>query len=166
MDSRHCSRRSFVAAILALGLAGRGWGHSLHVGATSVTLAGGAVALVHVLFEQDLSQLLLNLYQREPDWREPDDQALLQRYVEARFAVLDRDGQPLPLRWIGIEREADIIRIRQQLPAELWRARAAAIRHAVLADFLADQVNVVTIDAGSQQQTVRLTGAHDTQALH
>jgi hypothetical protein len=100
----------------------------------------------------DVEALLANLYQRQFDLLDPDDQAVLRKYVEKQFWLADKDGRRLSLNWVGVTVDTDSVTIFQeavQTPVE----KVEAIHDAVLSDFLPDQMNTVNLTVGGSLRT-------------
>ena len=93
----------------------------------------------------DVEALLANLYQRQFDLQDPEDEAILRKYVEQRFYLLAQDKSRLPLRWVGMSVDTHSVMIYQEAE-KTPLAQAAAIHAGVLSDFLPDQVNTVNLN--------------------
>jgi hypothetical protein len=97
----------------------------------------------------DIEALLMNLYQRQFDLGDPEDQAVLKKYVEGRFWLQGQDKARLPVRWVGMTVDSQSVVIYQELE-KAPLSKTAAIHQAVLMDFLPEQVNTVNLNnAGS-----------------
>lgn len=85
-------------------------------------------------------------------------------YLEQRFGLVDGRGRPVVLRCDGAAREGDVmvIRLRGRVPAGLAGAR---VRHGVLTDRFADQVNVVRAAYGGRNATLIFTRGDGPKAL-
>ncbi len=141
-------RRCVLAAltVLALALSGPAQAHRFHAGITDIgfNTKTGSIEIVHTLMTHDVENLLTNLYQRQFDLSQPDDEAVLRKYIEQQFQVLDADRTRLPLRWVGVSVNVERLLIYQEIE-NTPLARAALLRHAVLSDFLPDQANTVNL---------------------
>jgi hypothetical protein len=101
----------------------------------------------------DVEALLANLYGRQFDLTDPDDQDVLRKYVEGRFAILGQDKARLPLRWVGVHADAERVTVFQEIEqTPLWKA--AAVRDSVLVDFIPEQVNTVNLNEGNAVRTL------------
>ncbi len=139
----------FAVALLCVSAAAGA--HRFHMGITEVAFnpRSGSTEIVHTYMAHDIDALLMNMYGRQFDLGDPEDQAVLRKYVEGRFWLQGRDKARLPVRWIGMSVDSQSVVIYQELEnAPL--SRTAAIHQAVLTDFLPDQVNTVNLnDAGA-----------------
>src|SRR4051812_27646064 len=61
--------------------------HNFHAGITDISYNArtGSTELVHTYMAHDVEGLLTNLYQRQFDLSQPDDQDVLRQYVERQF---------------------------------------------------------------------------------
>jgi len=124
--------------------------HRFHAGLTELGFnqKTGSIEIIHSYMAHDIEALLTNLYQRQFDLSQPDDEAVLRKYVEKQFYVFGADGKRLPLRWVGVSTGVERLVIYQEIehtPLE----QAARLHHDVLSDFLPDQVNTVNIKRGA-----------------
>jgi hypothetical protein len=141
--------KALLAAALLCVSAAAG-AHRFHMGITEVAFnpRTGSTEIVHTYMAHDIEALLMNMYQRQFDLTDPEDQQVLRKYVEERFALKGTDNKRLPVRWVGMTADSQSVTIYQELEnAPL--SKTVSIRHGVLADFLPDQVNTVNLnDAG------------------
>ena len=139
----------FAAALLVVSTAAGA--HRFHMGITEVAFnpRTKSTEIVHTYMAHDVEALLMNLYGRQFDLGDPEDQEVLRKYVEGRFWLKDRDNARLPVRWVGMSADSQSVVIYQELEnAPL--SKTAAIHQGVLLDFLPDQVNTVNLnDAGA-----------------
>ena len=138
-----------AAALLSLSMAADA--HRFHMGITEVAFnpRTKSTEIVHTYMAHDVEALLMNLYGRQFDLGDPEDQEVLRKYVEDRFWLTGRDNARLPVRWVGMSADSQSVVIYQELEnAPL--SKTAAIHQGVLLDFLPDQVNTVNLnDAGA-----------------
>lgn len=129
--------------------------HRFHVGLTDISFneRTGSTEVVHTYMAHDVEALLTNLYQREFDLSQPEDQQVLRQYIERQFAIRDAAGNKLPLRWIGMTVNTDSVVIYQEAERTPL-SRAAAVHDEVLVDFLPDQVNTVNLRASGATRTL------------
>ena len=80
------------------------------------------------------------------------DSALV-RYIRERFAIADRQGKPVRLEWLGVERVTGALRVRLQatMPEGLTGARVA---HLLLHERFGDQVNILRASDGVRTTTL------------
>lgn len=141
--------------------------HRFHAGITDISFNArtGSTEVVHTYMAHDVESLLANLYGRQVDLNDPDDQALLRKYVEGRFWMLGQDQARLPLRWVGMTADAERVQVFQEIEqTPLWKA--AAIHDDVLVDFLPEQVNTVNLNEGNAVRTLTFDRNHQQQPTH
>jgi len=132
--------------------------HRFHFGMTDISYneRSGSTEIVHTYTAHDIDALLLNLYQRQFDLSDPEDQDVLRQYVERQFWLAAPDGMRLPAKWIGMTVDANSVVIYQEVE-NTPLARAATIRQGVLIDFLPEQVNTVNLGAGGAVRSLTFT---------
>ena len=143
------------AALAAALLSGTAMAHNYHMGLADIGYNAdtGNTEVVHTYMAHDVEALLANLYGRQFDLTDADDQVVLRKYVEGRFAILGQDQARLPLRWIGVNADAERVTVFQEIEqTPLWKA--AAIRDNVLVDFIPEQVNTVNLNEGNAVRTL------------
>jgi hypothetical protein len=123
--------------------------HRFHFGMTDISYnpRTESTEIVHTYTAHDIDALLLNLYGRQFDLSDADDQAVLRTYVERHFWLAGQDGKKLPVTWVGMTADGPSIVIYQEL-ANTPLAAAATVHQGVLVDFLAEQVNTVNLSEG------------------
>jgi hypothetical protein len=107
--------------------------HPMHTSVAEVREAAGRVVVTIRVFPDDLRAAVPGA---------ADADSSLATYVLRRFVVAGRDGRPVPLRWMGMERVGDVVRLQLEGDAKGGLA-GAAINHRLLLDRFPDQVNVV-----------------------
>jgi hypothetical protein len=140
--------------------------HRFHAGLTDISFNArtGSTEIVHTYMAHDIEALLANLYQRQFDLTDPDDQDVLRKYVEKQFWLQAQDKRRLPVRWVGVTVDAQTVTVFQE--AEKTRLSDAALIHdEVMIDFLADQVNTVNVSEGSAVRTFIFQRATTEHAL-
>lgn len=145
---------SLLAAILLLAGAPAS-AHRFHAGMTDIAFnaRSGSIEIVHTYMAHDIEALLANLYGRQFDLGEQEAQDALRKYMEPRFWLQGQDKGRLPLRWVGMTADPDRVVVYQEVEqTPLWKAEA--IHHAVLTDFLPDQVNTVNLNEGNAVRTL------------
>ena len=153
------SLNALVAAALLL-CSAAAFAHRFHAGITDISFNArtGNTEIVHTYMAHDVEALLANLYGRQFDLNEPEDQDVLRKYVEARFWILGQDKARLNLRWVGMTADAERVQVFQEIEqTPLWKA--SAIHDNVLIDFIAEQVNTINLNEGNAVRT--LTFVHD-----
>jgi hypothetical protein len=132
--------------------------HRFHFGMTDISYneRTRSTEIVHTYTAHDIDALLLNLYQRQFDLSDPEDQDVLRQYVERQFWLAAPDGKRLPPKWIGMTVDANSVVIYQEIE-NTPLARAATIRQGVLIDFLPEQVNTVNLGAGGTVRSLTFT---------
>jgi hypothetical protein len=156
-----------AALLAALLCGGAATAHNYHMGLADIgyNAATGNTEIVHTYTVHDVEALLANLYGRQFDLGNEDDQEALRRYLDKRF-VLTVAGRALPLQWVGVKASADTITVFQQLSGSALPA-GARLRNGVLTDFLPTQVNTVNVGAssGAAAATLVFTSINAEQPL-
>ncbi|WP_020651743.1 DUF6702 family protein [Massilia niastensis] len=138
-----------LGAALLLCVSAQVAAHRFHTGLTDISYneRTKSTEIIHTYMAHDIEALLANLYQRQFDLSDPEDQDVLRRYVEQQFWLKAQDGRRLPVRWVGMTIDAQSVVIYQEAEG-MPVSSAAAIRQGVLVDFLPDQVNTVNLNEG------------------
>jgi hypothetical protein len=141
--------------------------HRFHAGITDIAFNArtGNTEVVHTYMAHDVEALLANLYQRQFDLSDADDQAVLRKYLEKQFWLADKDGRRLPLHWVGMTVDTDSVTIYQEAPATPAE-KVDTIHAAVLIDFLPDQVNTVNYSAGGSLRTFGFNARQSELSVH
>jgi hypothetical protein len=153
---------TMLAAALAL-VGACASAHTFHAGMTDISFNArtGSTEVVHTYMAHDVEALLTNLYQRDFDLAQPDDQDVLRKYVEKQFWLGTKDKGRLPLRWIGMTIDAQNVMIYQEAE-QTPLSKAAAVHDEVMIDFLPDQVNTVNLNEAGNVRTF-MFGAKTTE---
>lgn len=147
------SLKTVLAAALALACAAA-QAHNFHAGLTDITFneRTGSTEIVHTYMAHDVEALLMNLYQRQFDLSQPDDQDVLRQYLEHQFWLLDKDGHKLPVHWVGMTIDAQNVMVYQEAE-KTPLSKAAALHDEVMSDFIPDQVNTVNVGDSAHVRT-------------
>ena len=142
-------KRLGARLLLAAALCGAGASasaHRFHAGLADIVFnqQSGSVEVVHTYMAHDLDALLAAQEGRPIDLTKPEAEALLRKYVEARFYLLDQNQARLPLQWVGITVGIDTVIIYRELPATPL-ASIARVHDEVLMDVMPRQANTVNI---------------------
>ncbi|MBZ2209253.1 hypothetical protein I4X03_018440 [Massilia sp. R798] len=139
----------FLAAAALVCISAAAHAHRYHAGITDMSFNArtGSTEIVHTYMLHDVEALLSNLYQRQFDLQDPEDEAILRKYLEQRFYLLAPDKTRLPLRWVGVTVDPQSVIIYQEAEGTPFD-KIAAIHDEVLIDFLPGQVNTVNIAPG------------------
>ena len=88
----------------------------------------------------------------------------MSRYARGSFALADRSGHPVRLRWEGAERTGGtvLLRLRAAIPGGLAHAKVLS---AVLCDRFEDQVNIVRASYGGRVTTLLFTRGDSPRTL-
>ena len=113
--------------------------HRFHASLADVSFnpRTGSLEVVINLMAHDIEALLPNV-----DLSQPEGEALVRQYMEARFQLLGRDGKPLPLAWVGMKVNADTLVIFQELE-KADPDMVGRIRNKILVEALPNQENSV-----------------------
>ena len=153
------SLKALIAAALLL-CSAAAFAHRFHAGITDISFNArtGNTEIIHTYMAHDVEALLANLYGRQFDLTDPEDQDVLRKYVEGRFWILGQDKARLNLRWVGMTADAERVQVFQEIEqTPLWKA--SAIHDNVLIDFIAEQVNTINLNEGNAVRT--LTFGHN-----
>ena len=120
--------------------------HRFHAGIVDVGYneKTGSTEIVHTYMAHDVEALLGELYQRQLDLSQPEDEAILRKYVEKQFFILAPDKSRLPVRWVGLSVDVDSVTIYQEIE-NTPLSKAALVHDEVLIDFIPDQVNTLNL---------------------
>jgi hypothetical protein len=157
----------FVAPLLLAGaLAGTASAHQFHVGLVDVSVNArtGSLEVVHTYHTDDVDALLANLYQRQFDLSQPEDEAVLRKYVDKQFWIGGAGGKRLPLKWVGVTVGPEMVVVYQELE-NTPLTQAAMIHDDVLSDFFADQVNTLNITENGTLRTLSFNHRSIEQAV-
>lgn len=144
-----------MLATLLLCASTAAWAHRFHAGITDISFNArtGSTEIVHTYMAHDIDGLLANMYGRQFDLSDPEDQDVLRKYIDGRFWLYGQDRTRLPVRWVGMSINADYVTIYQEVEqTPLWKA--GTVHQEVLTDFLPDQVNTVNLNEGNAVRTL------------
>jgi len=152
---------NMLCVAVALCLSSAASAHRFHFGMTDISYNARteSTEIVHTYTAHDVDALLLNLYGRQFDLSDPEDQGVLRAYIERQFWLAGKDGKRLPVQWVGMTVDAQSIVIYQEVAGTPLTA-TAVIRQGVLVDFLPEQVNTVNLNEGGAVHS--LTFMHKT----
>lgn len=145
----------FVLAALLLCCSAGALAHQFHIGFTELSFnpKTGSLEVVHTYHTDDIDALLVNLYQRQFDLTQPEDEAVLRKYIDKQFWIVGTDGKRLPLHWVGLTVGPETVVVYQEIE-NTPMARAGLIHHDILSDFLADQTNTLNITGDGPVRTL------------
>ena len=156
--SLKASFNACVAAVLLLSSTAA-YAHRFHAGIADISFNArtGSTEIVHTYMAHDIEALLANLYGRQFDLSDPEDQDVLRKYIEPRFWIQGQaQGQQaarLKIRWVGMTIDPTNVTIYQEIEqTPLWKA--STVHNGVLTDFLPDQVNTVNLNDGNAVRTL------------
>jgi hypothetical protein len=158
--------RCAVAAVLA-GACALAPAHRFHAGITDISFNEhtGSLEVVHTYMAHDVEALLTNLYQRQFDMSDPDDQALFRKYLEKQFWLADKDKRRLPLSWVGMTADSQNVVIFQEV-VKTPAAKVEIIHDEVMTDFLPDQMNTVNLTVAGSVRTFGFSTSHPEFPVH
>jgi CHAT domain-containing protein len=141
--------------------------HQFHFGITDVSFNAktGSTEIVHTYMSDDIDALLSNLYQRQFDLTQPEDEAILRKYIEKQFWMLAADKKRLPLRWVGLRAGAENVVIYQEIE-NTPLSTTVAIHDEVLTDFIAEQSNTLTVHDTDMMTTLTFDRKKTDQRVH
>lgn len=111
------------------------------------------------LFANDLEVALSKLHKKPVDLINPKNKTetdtLVSHYINTRLQ-LKPDGKAASYRYIGYEREAEVIWIYLE-SGKISRPKTLDIDNRLLYDFLPQQINIVHTDIGGTRQSSKVT---------
>jgi hypothetical protein len=166
MSLKRFMSRLVGAAILASACA-LAPAHNFHAGITDISYneRTGSTEVVHTYMAHDVEALLTNLYQRQFDLSDPDDQAVFRKYLEKQFWLADKDKRRLPLNWVGMTADAQSVMVYQEV-VQTPSAKVEFIHDAVMTDFLPDQLNTVNLTVAGSLRTFGFSSRHTEFPVH
>ncbi|GAB2965866.1 hypothetical protein GCM10027048_39810 [Hymenobacter coalescens] len=89
---------------------------------------------------------------------------LLSGYLRRTVAVGTRPGEALPLNYLGLQQDKDAywLHFSVKLPAA---TRSLTLRHRLLMEQFADQMNIVNLEAGGKKQSALFRAGNEEQQL-
>jgi hypothetical protein len=141
--------------------------HNFHAGITDISFneRTGSTELVHTYMAHDVEALLTNLYQRQFDLSDPDDQAVFRKYVEKQFWLADKDKRRLLLNWVGMTADAQSVVIYQEV-VKTPAAKVEFIHDEVMTDFMPDQLNTVNLTVAGSLRTFGFSSSQREFSVH
>jgi hypothetical protein len=166
MSLKRFITRCAVAAVLA-GACALAPAHRFHAGITDISFNEhtGSLEVVHTYMAHDVEALLTNLYQRQFDMSDPDDQALFRKYLEKQFWLADKDKRRLPLNYVGMTADSQNVVIFQEV-VKTPAAKVEVIHDEVMTDFLPDQLNTVNLTVAGSVRTFGFSSNHPEFPVH
>jgi hypothetical protein len=157
-----CAAAAILASACALAPA-----HNFRAGITDISYneRTGSLEVVHTYMAHDVEALLTNLYQRQFDLSDPDDQAVFRKYLEKQFWLADKDKRRLPLNWVGMSADAQSVMVYQEV-VQTPSAKVEFIHDAVMTDFLPDQLNTVNLTVAGSLRTFGFSSSHTEFSVH
>lgn len=157
-----CAAAAVLAGACALAPA-----HNFHAGITDISYneRTGSTEVVHTYMAHDVEALLTNLYQRQFDLSDPDDQAVFRKYVEKQFWLADKDKRRLPLNWVGMTADAQSVVVFQEVQ-QTPASKVEFIHDEVMIDFLPDQLNTVNLTVAGGIRTFGFNSNHPEFSVH
>jgi hypothetical protein len=132
--------------------------HPMHTSVVELRDSGGEISVRIRVFADDFMSIL----GRSTPAENPD--SMMSRYLQARFAVADREGRPILLRWEAAEQSGGVLLLRLQgsVPGGLAGAR---VKNTVLCDQFPDQINIVRASYGGRTATLLFTSGDGAKVL-
>jgi uncharacterized protein DUF6702 len=134
--------------------------HPLHTALAELTYRADSQTMVIRIrvFADDLAGAVSGLTEGDP----PD--SALSRYARGTFALADRSGRPVPLRWEGADHAGDLVLLR--LGAALGGGLAGVrVLAALLWERFPDQINIVRASYGGRTTTLLFTRGDTARQL-
>jgi hypothetical protein len=95
-------------------------------------------------------QVRLRMFQDDVTTATGAEPARVRAYVQQRFLLYDRDGRPVAMVIDTVASEGDALEVRASAPAPA----GLKVRHTILQERFADQVNVVRVITPSGTRTL------------
>jgi hypothetical protein len=151
--SARATKAILAAALACCCLAAQA--HRFHFGITDVSFnpKTGSTEIVHTYMAHDVEALLANLYQRQFDLTQPEDEAVLRKYVEKQFWVEGAGKSRLPVRWVGMTADTQSVVIYQEIE-NTPLSKTVSIHDEVLIDFLPEQSNTLNFSENGTIRTI------------
>ena len=156
-----------VGAALLAGACALAPAHNFHAGLTDISYneRTGSLEVVHTYSAHDVEALLTNLYQRQFDLSDADDQAMFRKYVEQQFWLANKDKRRLPLYWVGMTVDSQSVTVFQEA-VKTPATSVEFIHDEVMTDFMSDQVNTVNLTVAGNVHTFGFTGGRPEFPVH
>lgn len=149
MSLRSTLRGAASAAALLL----MGARHPMHTAVAEITRAAdSAVAEISIrIFLDDFGTVVATAGGEVAD-------TAMSRYVRGHFAVADRTGRPIALRWTGARRDGEVVLLALAFPAPSGLA-GVRVLSTILSERFPDQINIVrATDAGRSATLLFMPG--------
>jgi hypothetical protein len=166
MNLKRFMTRCAVAAVLA-GACALAPAHRFHAGIIDISFneQTGSTEVVHTYMAHDVEALLTNLYQRQFDLSDPEDQALFRKYLEKQFWLADKDKRRLPLNFVGMSVDSQNVTVFQEV-LKTPAAKIEIIHDDILSDFLPDQLNTVNLTVAGSLRTFGFSSSRTEFSVH
>lgn len=91
---------------------------------------------------------------------------LIEKYIRKQFIIADAQRKPKVLTYIGYEPEGDAQWIYFEIPGQSPDAlKNVVIKHTLLMDLFADQVNLVNLQSSQQKKTIVFRNNQPVQSV-
>ena len=139
--------------------------HKFHTSLTTVEWNETAQSLevVMQLFSDDLKVAASKLAGWEVSLSRKHESAIFD-YVEKKFIVLDKSGDPLNLTWVGMEMDVSRVWVYVEVPLANGLDELS-LEQSVFLEMFDDQVNTVNIHIGKARHTLIFKGERGAQPL-
>jgi hypothetical protein len=118
----------------------------------------GNIEVVHRFNIHDAEHAVREVFGRSADIvGSAETQDTFADYVVERFTMLDMDGLPLPLEYLGFEVEGKFFWVYQEAP--IVDGGGLIIGHNALREIWPDQINTVNVEGRGDIQTLTFTGS-------
>ena len=166
---KHNRKYTIALAIVTTFLCGGWLLHEFYVSLTEIRYNPGSERLEVSMriFPDDLDRALernFGISAHLATEKEPvEADSLLQIYLDFHFAI-EVDGEPVTLKYLGKEPEADAIWCYME-SEPIIDFGSILIRSSLLTDEFEDQVNIIQVYAGKWNKGLLLTGEHTSDQL-
>lgn len=116
---------------------------------------------------EDLEAILTKAAKREVylEEKQASDQKALRQYILSNLSITRADKTRVPAKWIGYEIEEADAWIYVEFPIKRASMEGCEMRHHILIDTFAQQVNMVNLMIGKKRKTLRFRKRRSTVAM-
>lgn len=144
------------------------WAHDYHAVRTQVQLneQTGSVEIIHRAFVSDLNQVVSLQRQTKTELGQNNsDEHWVMSYWNQYFGLLDQQGNPIQLQWVGMEIDQHDLWVYQEYQGDLAALLKAKVHNGLLFGQFDHQVNTVDVKLGQQQAALVFTEGNIQQPI-
>ncbi len=146
--------KSLTVILISMCVVQMSHAHRFYASFTQIDLRDGkqTIEIVHRLFTHDVEDFLRSKLGNSSSLSDEEIEPIVKAFVEGSFALFDRQGNRLPLTWVGMEYETDNVHIYQEAPLPSEPSELNIINRLFMALF-DDQKNTVNVEWNEQIRT-------------